>query len=567
MIHDLRLSSETHNRRWWVYYEMRAVLGLALTAVLSATLAIPATAQHDAHKRPALGTIVFPNSGKPGAQEPFLRGLALLHSFEYPPAANAFREAQRADPGFALAYWSEALTYSHVLWRTEDLPSSRAALARLAPTARERLTKARTPRERSFGAAVEAFYEAGPVPKRVRAYANAMHRRALAAPDDQEAAAFASHALMIAGRQTDGAARDSLFREAIRLAQKVAAANPNHPGATHYLIHLYDTPGMAAQGLTFARTYDRIAPDADHALHMPSHIYLQLGLWDDVARSNERAWGSSRGSTEDPALLRWHPFSWLHYAYLQQGRWRAARSLIDTARALLVGVPAGYSDAPFVITQLEFQQAAETGLWQRPLTRPTISAAPPASDREREFRQIAAYWLAVDAAQRGDTTLTSLAAPFLAIADSVRSNQGTRSPMMASNALVVRALVARARRDTAGATEWLRTAMGIERRLSAFVGPPERVFPAELFALEVMAGAKGPQDFAATARGTALREAVAGLENVLRLCPNRSRTLFMLGTAKNFLGDSTGAASAFEKLGASWPLADEELLRLLPSRR
>ena len=549
-----------------IYCRMRPALGLTLIAVLSATLSLPATAQHDAHKRPTLGTIVFPNLGKAEAQEPLLRGMALLHSFEYAPAANAFREAQRADPNLALAYWSEALTYSHVLWRTEDLPSSRAALARLAPTARERLAKARTPRERSFGAAVEAFYEAGPVPQRVRAYANAMHRHALAAPDDEEAAAFASHALMLAGRQTDGAARDSLFREAIRLAQKVATANPNHPGATHYLIHLYDTPGMAAEGLAFARMYDKIAPDAGHALHMPSHIYLQLGLWDDVARSNERTWGSSRGSTEDPAQLRWHPFSWLHYAYLQQGRWRAARSLIDTARALLVGAQTSYSDAAFVISQLEFQQGAETGMWQRPLTRPTISAAPPASDRERDFRQFATYWLAVDAAQRGDTTLASLAAPFLAIADSVRLNQGTRSPMMASNALVVRALVARARRDTAEATEWLRAAMGIERQLNAFVGPPERVFPAELFALQVISGAKRPQDFAATARRMALGDAVAGLENVLRLCPNRSQTLFMLGTAKNFLGDSTGAASAFKKLRANWPLADEELLRLLPSR-
>src|SRR5688500_1290593 len=364
---------------------MRALLALSLV------LSIPALAQdvrptgHQHGK--TLGTIVFPNSGNAAAQAPFLRGIALLHSFEYREAAEAFREAQRADPSLALAYWGEALTYSQVLWRTENLPASRTALQKLAPTSTERLAMARTARERAFGAAVEAFYAEGPLPQRIVAYADSLRRHAQNAPDDHEAAAFASHALMLASNAGEAKDRDQLAREAVDLAQKVAKANPNHPGATHYLIHLYDTPGMAAQGLAFARAYDKIAPDAEHALHMPSHIYLQLGLWADVARSNERAWAASRAATTNAGRLDWHTFSWLHYAYLQQRRWRAARGLIDSARTLLAGAGGSYPDAAYVITRLEFQQAAETGSWPSPLTPPADRPSEAESDRERGFRR------------------------------------------------------------------------------------------------------------------------------------------------------------------------------------
>jgi tetratricopeptide (TPR) repeat protein len=543
--------------------------GLVASFCLIATSSFPALAQHDSHQAGRaregshkLGTIVFPNSGSRDAQAPFLRGIALLHSFEYLAAAAAFREAQRADPTLALAYWGEALTYSHVLWRTEDLAASRAVLRRLAATPTDRLAKARTPRERAFGAAVEAFFEEGSLPQRVGAYADAMRRHALAAPDDNEATAFAAHAIMLAGYQAENTTRDSLFKEAMELAQKVATANPDHPGATHYLIHLYDSPGMAKDGLAFARAYDKIAPDAEHALHMPSHIYLQLGLWDDVARSNERAWAASRASTDNAGQLDWHAFSWLHYAYLQQGRWKAARGLIDTARTLLARGSEGYADASFVITRLEFQQAAETGMWQRPLTRPAMGSAA-ASDRERAFRQFANYWLAIDAAQRQDTALAALGATYMAIADSVRAGL-IQSQVRASNALVVHALVARSRGDTTTALRSLRTAAQLEAKLGAFVGPPERVFPAELWTLELLRATRsrrGPPD---AATRNELVDAIHALENVLRVCPNRSQTLFFLATAKTTVGDTAGAAKAFDALRKNWPMADAELLTLLP---
>lgn len=502
---------------------MRVVVRTALLLAFAA----PAAAQHDAHPAgragdkhgPTLGTIVFPNSGNAAAQAPFLRGIALLHSFEYEAAATAFKQAQKADPGLALAYWGEALTYSHVVWRVEDIPASRAALAKLAPTGDARLAKAKTARERAFGAAVETFYLDGTLNQRVTAYADSLRKLAAADTTDREAAAFASHALMMAGYQADGEARARQLREAVGLAQRVAAANPNHPGATHYLIHLYDSPGMAQEGLAFARAYDKIAPDAEHALHMPSHIYLQLGMWDDVVRSNERAWAASR-KPDNEGGPDWHAFSWLQYAYLQLGRTDAAKALIDSARSLFASAKGYDVDASFVLPRLEFQYAAETDTWSAPISDPRASAGGQMSDRERAFRLFATYWRAVDAAQRGDPNLATIAAPFLAIADSVRAG-APRSAVQATNALVVLALVQRSRGDTVAALKTLREAAAREKSFGPFVGPPERVFAAELWAREVL-----------RAGGTPDAELAAALENVLRVAPNRTRTLALLQSVK-----------------------------------
>jgi tetratricopeptide (TPR) repeat protein len=461
-------------------------------------------AQHEGHPG-ALGKVVFPNSGAVSAQPSFLRGIALLHSFEYDRAAQAFREAQRADPGFALAYWSEALTTSHILWREENLPAARAALARLAPTREARLARAGDARERSFGSAVEAFYAEGPLPDRVRAYAAAMRRHASSYPDDPEALAFAAHAILLESEFADVGSRESITREAIVLAQQVARANPQHPGAVHYLIHLYDAPGMAAEGLPFARAYDQVAPEAEHALHMPSHIYLQLGLWDDVVRSNVRAWAASRKE----GAPDWHAFSWLQYAYLQLGQNSRARALLDSASAIAKG---SWGDEAFAVPRLEFQYASETGDWRVPISTPRTQGEP-VTERERGFRLFAQYWRVVSAASRQDPGLPTLAAPFLAISDSALRGIGSeRSKVQIANALVVRALVAQSRGDRVEYLAGLRAAAERERTFGSFVGPPERIFALELLAIELE-------------RDGHRAEAAEAYRTVLRLCPNRRRSV------------------------------------------
>jgi hypothetical protein len=277
-----------------------------------------------------LGTVSFPNSGAADAQPDFLRGLALLHNFEYGDAARAFRSAEQRDPAFAIAYWPDAMTYSHMLWGEEDRAGARAVLARLGPTAAARLSKAKTPRERAYGAAVEAFLASADERTRARAFADSMRHVAEAYHKDLEAQAFTALAIMLAADHA--ASRDEsnhLYLEAASYANHVFREQPQHPGAAHYLIHAYDDPARAANGLEAARAYARIAPSAEHAQHMPSHSFVQLGNWDDAARSNEQAWVSSRLQVKrkhaPPTALGFHTLKWLQYAYLQQGRYSAAR--------------------------------------------------------------------------------------------------------------------------------------------------------------------------------------------------------------------------------------------------
>src|SRR5437867_326035 len=313
---------------------MRVVVSL-----LALVVAQRAGAQHEAHRAAqqgtgtTLGTVVFPNSGSAAAQPAFLRGMALLHSFTYDEAAESFEEAEKIDPSFALPYWFEAFTNSHLLWGEDDPAAARRVLAKLGSTAAARLAKARTDRERNYGAAIEAFYAETTLAVRERAFADSMRHLAARHPRDLEAAAFASLALQMASAR--GAERE----EAITLAERVFRGSPNHPGGAHYLIHATDAPTLAARGLAAARAYAKIAADAEHALHMPSHIFVQLGLWDDAVASNERAWIASRAWVKRRGLsgaeADFHDLQWLQYAYLQQGRYAAADSAPAGAGSLL----------------------------------------------------------------------------------------------------------------------------------------------------------------------------------------------------------------------------------------
>jgi tetratricopeptide (TPR) repeat protein len=272
-----------------------------------------------------LGSITFPNSGKPEAQAAFLRGVAALHSFWYDEAADAFREAERIDPDFALAYWGEAMTFNHPIWNEVDVEAGRRVLARL---------RDRQPddgRERGYLDAVRRLYGNGEKAERDRAYEAAMESLAKSQPADVEAQAF--YALAILGTKSPG---ETDMRKQIRAAvilEPLYAAHPDHPGVLHYMIHAYDDPLHAPLGLRAAQRYAKVAPAAFHALHMPSHIFLQLGMWDETIASNEHAYAVSKKWAGDKHLGRakrdLHSLQWLQYAYLQNNRLDDARKLID----------------------------------------------------------------------------------------------------------------------------------------------------------------------------------------------------------------------------------------------
>ncbi|HWI20954.1 MAG TPA: hypothetical protein VNT81_24535, partial [Vicinamibacterales bacterium] len=295
---------------------------LAATA-LTLSLGISTSSQE-------LGSIDFPTSGAPAAQPHFIKGVLLMHSFEYDDAREAFVEAQNADPAFAMAYWGEAMTYNHPVWQRTSPDLARAALAKLAPTADARRAKAQTEKEKDWLGAVERLYGAGEKLARDLSYADAMKRMHEKYPNDDEVKSF--YALAILGTSHGG--RDfSIYMRAAALVEQVYAKNPQHPGAAHYLIHAYDDPVHAPLGLRYADAYSKIAPAASHALHMPSHIYVAMGMWDESAAINERSVKAADARREARKLSvdqrGFHALLWLVYSYAQQGRYEDARAVLS----------------------------------------------------------------------------------------------------------------------------------------------------------------------------------------------------------------------------------------------
>jgi tetratricopeptide (TPR) repeat protein len=418
----------------------RTRLLISFAAALSFSASLPAQERHVHGNTGALGSVAFPNSGNPAAQSSFLRGLALLHSFEYEEAAEAFREAQRADPRFAMAFWGEALTYIHPLWGEDDATSARNVLAKLGRSIDARLAKAATSCERAYGAAVEALFADGTLPARLRGFADGMRRVAAAYPNDPEAAAFTSLALMAVGTYGELPSKDrsTVQDDAVTYAERVFKENPQHPGGAHYLIHATDDPARAARGLEAARRYAEIAPAAEHALHMPSHIFVQLGLWRDLIASNESAWAASRAEVAARKLtnadLSFHSLEWLQYGYLQTGRYRASRETIDTARQVLNGVEfshAPHVDARYAVARLEFQHAAITGEWSGEICKlaPTLPQGG-RSPREQSFEAVAWYQAVLATAMCGRP------------ADALLAVQSMPNPAPSDNAALVQRVAA-----------------------------------------------------------------------------------------------------------------------------
>jgi tetratricopeptide (TPR) repeat protein len=277
-----------------------------------------------------LGTIEFPNSGSEAAQENFTRAVLLLHSFEYEDAREAFVETQQIDPDFALAYWGEAMTHNHPLWRRQDQEAAILALNKLAPTTDERRNKTATERERGYLSAVEKLFGEGDKNQRDEAYSEAMRQLSERYPNDLEAKSF--YALSILGL-AEGVRDFGIYMRAGAVTEEIFDVNPQHPGAVHYMIHSYDDPVHAPLGLRAARVYAKIAPAASHAQHMISHIYVALGEWDESVEANVKSFDVSVERRARKGLgidsLNYHSLHWLEYSHLQLGQLEQARKLLD----------------------------------------------------------------------------------------------------------------------------------------------------------------------------------------------------------------------------------------------
>ncbi|THD65707.1 hypothetical protein E7Z59_14045 [Robertkochia marina] len=273
-----------------------------------------------------LGVVHLEVSGNEKAREHFKKGLLLLHSFEYTDAREAFHKAISADPDMGMAYWGEAMTYNHSIWFEQDFEKAVESLEKMG--SREHL-KLDDPLEQDLVAGVKILYQ----PEKSKAqrdqeyagYLKALYQKY---PGNHEVASF--YALSLLGTVSEG--RDyEVYGEAARIAREVLNENPKHPGALHYLIHSYDDPDHAHLALNAADAYAKVAPDASHALHMPSHIYVAKGMWEQVVASNEESYQASLNRMERKSLSNdargYHSYHWLQYGYLQQGRTDLAKEM------------------------------------------------------------------------------------------------------------------------------------------------------------------------------------------------------------------------------------------------
>ncbi len=302
-----------------------------------------------------LGSIAFEVTGKEEAKEKFNEGILLLHSFEYGDAQEAFQNTIGIDSGFAMAYWGEAMTHNHSLWQEQDLEQGIAALNLLDSTGAGRIDKAVTPLEKDFIAAVNILFGEGNKATRDSSYAMYMETLYNKYPGNDEVATFYSLALIGWGA-TD---RDKKHIEkAAKIANEVLERNPHHPGALHYTIHAYDDPAYADLALQIADKYATVAPDAGHALHMPSHTYLALGKWDKVVNSNIESWEAEKTRKAkknlDNDALGYHAYHWLQYGYLQLGDKAIAQAMVDTMKQLCDSLPSPRARAHMVLLKTTY---------------------------------------------------------------------------------------------------------------------------------------------------------------------------------------------------------------------
>lgn len=516
--------------------------------ILAAAPPVPA-------RQPAgdLGHIDFPTSGSPAAQARFLRGVLLLHSFEYDDAAGEFREAQKLQPDFAMAYWGEAMTHNHPLWKERDRDAALKVLERLAATPEMRQAKAPTRREKMYLETVELLYADGEKAARDRAYAGAMLRLHEEFPRDLDAASF--YALSLLG--TCEARRDfATYMRAAAIVEEVFASNPLHPGAVHYLIHSYDDPIHAPLGMRAARVYAKIAPAATHALHMPSHIFLALGMWDEVALSNEASWKASVERAQRLSLPSdahsFHALSWLEYAYLQQGRYAEARQTL--ARMEEDARSSGSKKARAGLATMRAGYLVESRRWKEDVAPQRVESDDPS------VRSLDLFVDGLSALETGDRAgaekaLARMSEDGRSDAPSAGHAHGGASasyspgrvdvgPVLRQE-LEARILFSKGNIEQALATA--RQAAASEDGMSFEFGPPEIVKPTHELLGEMLLAANRPA------------EARKEFEAALARAPRRALSLLGLARAATTEGDTAAAAKAYGELGQVWARADADV--------
>lgn len=385
----------------------RCILLLATALALAPARALPQDEHDHAHPVPEkLGRVHFPTSCQPELQQTFTRGMALLHSFAYVEASRTFSEVAAKDSDCAMAQWGIAMSNFHPIWG----PSTESELAagrQAAEKAAAIVTRSGSERERDYVAAIGAFYRGDgvPHPTRVMAFEQAMASVAAKHPEDREATIF--HALAILGVAYNSPPDKTYARQkqAAAILNRLLPLEPEHPGIAHYMIHSFDYPDLAELALPAARAYAKIAPSAPHALHMPSHIFTRLGMWQESIESNlssartAQAWiaRTHPGGTAFDAL---HAMDYLEYAYLQTGQDANARKVVeDVSKVTSLDVPS--FAAGYALAAIPARYALERRAWKNAAALTVQTAAFP-WEKYPYAEAIVHFARAVGSARTGD---------------------------------------------------------------------------------------------------------------------------------------------------------------------
>src|SRR5213594_2514707 len=354
---------------------------LALNHVKAATAPEPGDLR-------GVGKVAFPITCAPEAQSDFARGVALLHSFFYEEARRVFTSVAERDPKCAMAQWGIAMTWWHPIWTPPTPDEMRAGKAAIE---KAMAMNAGTDRERGFITALNVYYNTpdnstagavgqschGPVGPRDRviAYEKAMRQLRDKYTNDFETQTFYAFAVLAVGYATPNDTSLSKQLEAAAIFEKLWKQNANHPGVVHYLIHCYDYPALAQRGLAAAQTYDSIAPWVPHALHMPSHIFTRLGMWDESITANRAAADASRAyaairhrdATEAEEL---HALDYMAYSYLQEAQDTKAKEIVDFAATVRKTNPELEFSAAYALAAIPSRYALERNAWAEAATLP-----------------------------------------------------------------------------------------------------------------------------------------------------------------------------------------------------
>jgi tetratricopeptide (TPR) repeat protein len=509
---------------------MKTRIHIAVPLVaFSLAVASVAFGQQDHSHGDNVGKVEFPNSCSPAVQDKLLRGVAMLHSFYYSAAQKAFEEVTAQDNSCVNAAWGYAsILMLNPLQGIGASPKN----AQLAQEAIDKSRKmgAKTQRERDYLETVAAYYEDFANRKeRERQLARAKAYEALAAkyPDDDEAQIF--YALYLAATQSASDQTYSAYLKAAGILEKQFVKHPDHPGVAHYLIHCYDAPSIAQQGLPAARRYAEIAPDAPHALHMPSHIFTRVGAWTDSVATNRRsATVAEKNNEPDEAL---HAMDYMTYAYLQLARDGDARKILDEAREV-TGLDPARATGPYALAAMPARYLIERGAWSEAAKLEATPTKYPFTEAMTHFAR------ALGASRSGDpASAQSDIERIAALRDQLKA---AKNEYWANEVEVMRlaslAWVSLAQKKGNEALDLMQQAADIEDRSDKNIVTPGRLLPARELLGDMLLELKRPVEALKEYEASQLHE------------PNRYRGLYGAGQAAAQSGNRDKARHYFSKL-------------------